>query len=132
VDAIPAAHGEQWYADVGQGPILDSPHSGYWQLAMAGGVPMLLLGVGALVAALWFIGRAWARATREGAGIDGQLMVSAGGALAVLATALITSFTTPSIVAIPALLVGGALARGGEWSGSVPRRARTLRRALAG
>jgi tetratricopeptide (TPR) repeat protein len=42
--------------------------------------------------------------------VDSELIGAAAGAIAVLAVGLVTSFTTPSIILLPALLAGAALA----------------------
>lgn len=114
VDAIPAQHDAAWYHQVGAGVTLDSPHSGYLQVLLAGGYP-LLLGVGALcVAAVIALLRRWRNANLVGGAagsVDSELIAAASGAIAVLAVGLVTSFTTPSIVLLPALLAGAALSR---------------------
>lgn len=129
VDAIPAQHDADWYAHVNAQVTLDSPHSGYLQVLVAGGYP-LLAGVVALCAVATVALRRRLRAANEQGGAvgaaDSELIIAAVGAIAVLAVGLVTSFTTPSIVLLPALLAGASLARPSVAQATLPH-GRTLR-----
>ena len=37
-DAVPAAHGPDWYSTMGRGVVLDSPHNVFLQFAVSGGI----------------------------------------------------------------------------------------------
>lgn len=133
-DAVAGVHGTDWYATMGRGVVLDSPHSGYLQVLLAGGVVLSLVSLGGLV----WLGRTllirWNAATASIEPIrraDADLQAVAAAAAAALCAGLITSFTSVTIVAIPALLVGAAIAGPGGRAGTESRRSRRARRGLA-
>ena len=132
-DAVPSALRPEWYGAVGKGAVLDSPHSGYLQVLLAGGVPLaivaLVVGVGGVIVVVRRI-RA-VGGTTPGADPSRDLASTALAVLAVLAVGLVTSFTSAAIVAIPALLVGGALSAPAGPDGTEPRRDRSVRRSTA-
>lgn len=134
VDSVPGRLDSEWYATVGRGVVLDSPHSGYLQLILAGGVPLALIVVVGLAIAGRSLARTLARPASEpetGASVDRDLVTAASAALAVILVGLVTSFTSVSIIAIPALLVGGALAVPAGAGGTEPRKSRRARRSVA-
>ena len=113
VDAVPRTLDAEWFGQVDAQVTLDSPHSGYLQLLLAGGAPLAVLGIALLVVAFISIGRKWRRAVGIGTApnpVESEFMAAAFGACTVLSIGLITSFSTPSIVVLPALMLGAALA----------------------
>jgi len=87
------------------GSTLDSPHSWVFQVALAGGLPLLVL-VLALVLAVAAIGiRRWRSATAVQPGRADTLAGAIAG-LAGYGLALLTHFTAPSTSILAALLVG--------------------------
>lgn len=123
MDEIAGRHGAQWFADVGPDVVLDSPHSWVLQAVNAGGVPLLLLAL-ALMAYVAVVG--WRRVMTTAVSddvpagrtprtsptvlaVDAQrrdLTEGALVALAVLAAALLTHFTTTAVGILAGMLVG--------------------------
>ncbi len=133
-DAVPRVLRPEWYESLGKGAVLDSPHSGYLQVLLSGGVPLALLSIGVVAAvAVTLTRRLKTAASRvePGAAAGAELVAIAAGALGALSIALVTSFTTAAIVALPAVLVGGAVAASVQTPrGTESRTSRRRRRSL--
>lgn len=109
-DAVNAVLPENWFATVGEGAVLESPHNIVAQVASAGGVAGL---VAVLVFAARLVRETWARRhSRDPAGSLARTDLREGAVLAVLgwAVALLTHFTSPGNIILPAVLVGALLA----------------------
>lgn len=110
---------------------LDSPHNWLFQVAMAGGLPLLVVVVG-IVAVGAVVGlRAW-RSAIGGAADAGRadVLAAALAALTGYGLALLTHFTAPSTTILTALLVGVLLAQapsGGLRQGLAGSRAVVMR-----
>jgi hypothetical protein len=109
-DAVNAVLPENWFATVGEGAVLESPHNIVAQVASAGGVVGL---VAVLVFAAWLVRETWVRRhSGEPAGSLARADLREGAVLAVLgwAVALLTHFTSPGNIILPAVLMGALLA----------------------
>jgi len=107
LDAIAPLHSENWFAQVGANTTIDSPHNILLQAILAGGIPLLLLGL-AIAAAVLVIGfRRWRAAVITG-GAEGEADLLAGSLLAIAAfgMTLMTHFTAPGTTILAAILVG--------------------------
>lgn len=95
-----------------EGSTLDSPHNLIFQVAMAGGIPLLLLvlGIAATVAVCGV--RAWRSAAGNGLGrARGDVIAAALAGLTGYGVALLTHFTAPSTTIVAAALAGILLAQ---------------------
>ncbi|MGY4859458.1 O-antigen ligase family protein [Cryobacterium sp. AP23] len=104
---------------------LDSPHNWLLQVALAGGIPLLLVVLGIAAWAVWKGARRWWRLAGQPAHAShADLLAAALAGLAGYGVGLLTHFTAPA-TAIPAALLLGVLlavpAEGG-WRAN-PRRA---------
>lgn len=113
-DAINRYLPVDWFATVGEGAVLESPHNVVLQVASAGGVGACALMAG-FVAATVISGR---HRCRSGAGVDSSACVQLnsdlheGSMLGLIGwvVALLTHFTSPGNTILPAMLLGGLLA----------------------
>lgn len=120
VDAVPTVFGDDWYRTATVDSILTSPHNVLLQVALAGGIPLLLLALGLLVG-LWVVGLRHARAAdgpRRDLLIAALAVVPAGG------VALLFSPTSPKTL-LPLAVLGGALVAVGAGA-PLGRLARTI------
>lgn len=91
------------------GSTLDSPHNLMFQVAMAGGIPLLLLVLGIAAAVVAGGLRAWRGAASGGQGhARADLLAAALAGLAGYGVALLTHFTAPATT-IPAAVLAGLL-----------------------
>ncbi|MFC5930972.1 O-antigen ligase family protein [Cryobacterium melibiosiphilum] len=102
---------------------LDSPHNWLFQVALAGGVPLVMLVLGIVIAGVWGGVRGWRRACLAAAHLTAanltatdaarpDLQAAALAGLAGFGVALLTHFTAPSTTIVAAALAGVLLAAG--------------------
>ena len=96
------------------GETLDSPHNLVLQVAMSGGIPLVILVVGIAIAACVRGLRSWGQATRSGDAARGDLIAGALAGLAGFGIALQTHFTAPSTTILAALLLGAVVSRAAD------------------
>lgn len=104
-DAITAHLNDQWYANVGVGSWIESPHNILLQVAAAGGV--LAIGLVLTLAVLWM------RALRQN-GVAGPFGMSGVIALVGVLVALLTGFTAPGPMMLACLIFGASIAQPGR------------------
>jgi O-antigen ligase len=129
LDAIVSQHDAAWYARVGEGTVLDSPHSWPLQAAVAGGLPLLAV---ALVFSGYLLYRAFAGRSRlrsvavpRRGDSRRDLVVGAIAALVAMAAALATHFSGAATGILIGLLVGIVVAVAPRPDRALWRRART-------
>lgn len=94
---------------------LDSPHNWVFQVLLAGGLPLLVVVLGIVVAAAVVGVRAWRGSTTGHADAGrADLLAAAGAGLAGFGVALLTHFTAPSTTILAALLIGVLVSRAPE------------------
>ncbi|WP_166804834.1 O-antigen ligase family protein [Cryobacterium sp. Sr8] len=94
------------------GSTLDSPHNLVLQVALAGGIPLLVVVLGIAAAVVACGVRAWRAAARGGVGhARADVLAAALAGLAGYGVALLTHFTAPSTTIVAAVLAGTLLAQ---------------------
>ncbi|ROP64318.1 O-antigen ligase family protein [Curtobacterium sp. PhB115] len=106
-DAVAMHHDSTWQRAVGSQTTLDSPHAWPLQAASAGGIVLLVLAVGTLVAVMVTGSVNRRRAARPD---RHELLVVAPAVLSVAVVGLCVTFTTPGVVVLPALFAGAMIA----------------------
>lgn len=92
---------------------LDSPHNWLFQVALAGGLPLLVLVIVVIVAGAWGGVRGWRAACRSTTdAVRPDLQAAALAGLAGFGVALLTHFTAPSTTIVAGVLAGALLAVG--------------------
>ena len=108
-DAV--VHGPAWYAAADPGTVLDSPHNVVLQLAVVGGIPLLLVAVGF---AVWAAVRAFGPLRRRDAASLGTASathrITSIGVIAGIGAAWLTHFPTAATAILAGLLLGGLIA----------------------
>lgn len=99
VDVIGAYHGQEWVERVGVADPPDSPHLWFLQAWFAGGLPLAVV---ALVAVLWTLRRGWVRARDAEDSWSVGLLASSVGCLLLYST----HFTSAGTASLAAFLVG--------------------------
>lgn len=105
VDALPGVLDANWWAVADPAEPVDSPHSVLLQAAVAGGIPLLILGM--LLSA---VGVLAARRAFASAALRRPLLVGAAAACAGCCAALLAHFTTAGTVPLLAFLAGALTA----------------------
>lgn len=113
-DAISRQHGPEWFAQVGPGTQLDSPHNWILQAFSAGGLLLVALALVVIVVVLLRSGRQFFALTARDAGgaahSHGDLVVGAVAGLCVIGVGWLTHFTAPSTALLAGMLVGVSVA----------------------
>lgn len=126
-DAINAVLPEDWFATVGEGAVLESPHNILAQVASAGGA----LGVVAVLVLVVCLVRSILVRHRRGdlAGSPAPADLREGAVLAALgwAVALLTHFTSPGNTLLPAMLMGAFAADAASSAAASGSRAHGVR-----
>jgi len=109
MDAFSAHLPADWFSAVmAPGTTTDSPHSWPLQLAAAGGLPLVAIG---LAAAAWVVAAGLRRALVQPNGDRGAIALGATLAVIGCLAALLASFTSPAAVLLATLLAGVAIAQ---------------------
>lgn len=116
MDAVTGVFDDDWYRNVTPDHILDSPHNVALQLALAGGIPLLVVAVALAVVA----GIVGVRSARAATGARRDLMIAGLAVMPAVVLALMTSPTSPKTL-LPLAVLGGMLVARGSAAGSAER-----------
>jgi hypothetical protein len=111
-ESVARSLSDDWYRGIDPGQVLDSPHSIAFQALVAGGWPLVAIGVlGALLVAWRFVGALPRVLLVDRPDPRAELVFSAGIALVGLLAGLMTHFTVAATGILGGLLVGIIVAR---------------------
>lgn len=107
LEAAARGLGPEWYRVNVPGAVLDSPHNLVLQVLVAGGIPLLLVGLAGLALLVVRFTRSWSSFVRlPDADVRGDLVLASGVALVAILTGLLTHFTIAGTGILAGALVG--------------------------